>query len=179
MKYFVFETNGSGAERYSRTEEVEADTAIQAVTVYESTFNLRPQTTHLMVTSEGKGTGVVLFVKEATSQTRALAGKGKVQADGSPWLSNHITTQGGEVSSSDKIERCGWSRFFFILGLLNLVIAFFAVTWALGSRTRDDVQMALYLMISGVVSGLASFLTAYLVQLLFECRNYLRKMAGK
>jgi hypothetical protein len=67
------------------------------------------------------------------------------------------------------LPESAWTKFFIVLGILNLAGALL-VLFFFGS---GSVYMSVY----AGASGLLCFFSAHLVQLLTDCRNYLKAIA--
>ena len=162
MNFTVFETNANGTEKYSRAETIEADSSHKAADWYREQFRLSTQATHLMVTSEGGAQKLIALHVGTTS----------VSGDSSTSAS---ATQG---SSSPVVEeRCGWSTFCTVIGSLNLLLALIGLLMMGGSSYEQ--ANGFVLVVSGLAGGLSSFIFGYIIQLLFDCRRYLRRLVEK
>lgn len=81
-----------------------------------------------------------------------------------------------ETKQTEAVQpTCGWSVFSIILGTLSLTLALIGILiWGAGSYGVRETGK--WLLIAGLSSGLSCLLMAYVIQLLFECRNYLRML---
>lgn len=74
-------------------------------------------------------------------------------------------------------ETCGWSTFCTVIGWINLLLGVIGL-FMLGG-TSSDRASGTVLIITGFAGGLSSFIFGYIIQLLFDCRRYLRRMTEK
>jgi hypothetical protein len=165
MKFTVFETNSNGSEKYSSAEMIWAVSPQKAAESYQEEFRLAAQTSHLKVITEG-GTQELIALRGVSPPTVAE-------------VSPAFTAVNHETPSPIDEETCGWSTFCTVIGWINLllgVIGLFIVVLGGGSSDRAN---GLVLIITGFAGGLSSFIFGYIIQLLFDCRRYLRRMTEK
>ena len=163
MKFTVFETNQNGSEKYSRAETTEAVSSQKAADWYQEEFRLAAQTSHLQVTTEGGGSALI-----------ALRG---VSPPTVAEVRPTFTAVNRETPSPIGEVTCGWSTFCTIIGWINLLLGVIGLFMLGGDRS--DRANGMVLIITGFAGGLSSFIFGYIIQLLFDCRRYLRRMTEK
>jgi len=163
MKFTVFETNSNGSEKYSRAETTEAVSTQKAADWYQEEFRLAAQTSHLQVTAEGGDNALI-----------ALRG---VSPPPVAEVRPVLTAVNRETPSPIGEETCGWSTFCTIIGWINLLLGVIGLFMLGGDRS--DRANGMVLIITGFAGGLSSFIFGYIIQLLFDCRRYLRRIIEK
>jgi len=163
MKFTVFETNQNGSEKYSRAETIEAVSTQKAADWYQEEFRLAAQTSHLQVTAEG-GDNALIALRGVSPPTVAE-------------VRPTFTAVNRETPSPISEETCGWSTFCTVIGWINLLLGVIGL-FLLGG-TSSDRASGMVLIITGFAGGLSSFIFGYIIQLLFDCRRYLRRMTEK
>ena len=163
MKYTLFETNANGSEKYSRVETVEAASCQEAAARYQAGFELALQASHLMVTT-AEGVEELIVVRGSSPPP--------VFATGFHTPSPAVTR---ETTNSVAEESCGWSTFCWVIGWMNLFLGGVGLLMMLLAGSKDG----LVLLISGVAGGLSILIFGYIIQLLFDCRRYLRRMTER
>ena len=199
MKYTLFETNANGSEKYSRVETVEAASCQEAAARYQAGFELALQASHLMVTT-AEGVEELIVVRGSSpppvfatgfhtpspagsSTTPALEWSRRRHQDVQPWRRPHRQTVDDksrrpvtrETTNSVAEESCGWSTFCWVIGWMNLFLGGVGLLMMLLAGSKDG----LVLLISGVAGGLSTLIFGYIIQLLFDCRRYLRRMTER
>ena len=163
MKFTVFETNSNGSEKYSRAETTEAVSSQKAADWYQEEFRLAAQTSHLKVITEG-GTQELIALRGVSPPTVAE-------------VRPTFTAVNRETPSPIDEETCGWSTFCTVIGWINLLLGVIGL-FMLGGNSSDRAS-GMVLIITGFAGGLSSFIFGYIIQLLFDCRRYLRRMTEK
>ena len=164
MRFTVFETNSVGSEKYSGSETVEAETAQEAATVFRHQFHLAAQTSHLRVTAEG-GKPQLIPVRSEDSPPGGEVRGGAIPP---PQL----------LQGSSSEERCGWAAFCTVIGWINLVVGGIGLVLMM-TGDRSERASGMVLLITGLAGGLGSFISGYIIRLLFDCRRYLRKLSER
>jgi hypothetical protein len=82
-----------------------------------------------------------------------------------------MPTEPSDLKSVPDLPESGWTKFFIILGILNL--AAIPVVLAISGRSATSVVIAAF---AGAIS---CFLSSRLIQLLSDCRNLLRHIADR
>ena len=163
MKFTVFETNSNGSEKYSRAETIVAVSTQKAADWYQEEFRLAAQTSHLKVITEG-GTQELIALRGVSPPTVAE-------------VRPTFTAVNRETPSPIDEETCGWSTFCTVIGCINLLLGVIGLFMLGGDRS--DRANGMVLIITGFAGGLSSFIFGYIIQLLFDCRRYLRRMTEK
>ncbi len=163
MKFTVFETNSNGSEKYSRAETIVAVSTQKAADWYQEEFRLAAQTSHLKVITEG-GTQELIALRDVSPPTVAE-------------VRPALTAVNRETPSPIDEETCGWSTFCTVIGWINLLLGVIGL-FMLGGGGSDRAS-GMVLIITGFAGGLSSFIFGYIIQLLFDCRRYLRRMTEK
>lgn len=163
MKFTVFETNSNGSEKYSRAETIVAVSTQKAADWYQEEFRLAAQTSHLKVITEG-GTQELIALRGVSPPTVAE-------------VRPTFTAVNRETPSPIDEETCGWSTFCTVIGWINLLLGVIGL-FMLGGNSSDRAS-GMVLIITGFAGGLSSFIFGYIIQLLFDCRRYLRRMTEK
>ena len=163
MKFTIYETNSNGSEKYSRSETTEAVSSQKAADWYQEEFRLAAQTSHLQVTAEG-GDNALIALRGFSPPTVAE-------------VRPAFTAVNRETPSPIGEETCGWSTFCTVIGWINLLLGVIGL-FMLGG-TSSDRASGMVLIITGFAGGLSSFIFGYIIQLLFDCRRYLRQMTEK
>ena len=163
MKFTVFETNSNGSEKYSSAEMIWAVSPQKAAESYQEEFRLAAQTSHLQVTTEGGGSALI-----------ALRG---VSPPTVAEVRPALTAVNRETPSPIGEVMCGWSTFCTVIGWINLLLGVIGLFMLGGDRS--DRANGMVLIITGFAGGLSSFIFGYIIQLLFDCRRYLRRMTEK
>ena len=163
MKFTIYETNSNGSEKYSRSETTEAVSSQKAADWYQEEFRITAQASHLKVTTEGGGHALI-----------ALRG---VSPPPVAEVRPAFTAVNRETPSPISEETCGWSTFCTVIGWINLLLGVIGL-FLLGG-TSSDRASGMVLIITGFAGGLSSFIFGYIIQLLFDCRRYLRRMTEK
>ena len=163
MKFTVFETNSNGSEKYSRAETTEAVSSQKAADWYQEEFRITAQASHLKVTTEGGG-HTLIALRDVSPPTVAE-------------VRPALTAVNRETPSPISEETCGWSTFCTVIGWINLLLGVIGL-FMLGG-TSSDRASGMVLIITGFAGGLSSFIFGYIIQLLFDCRRYLRRMTEK
>ena len=163
MKFTVFETNSNRSEKYSRAETIEAVSLQKAAESYQEEFRLAAQTSHLQVTAEG-GDNALIALRGVSPPTVAE-------------VRPAFTAVNRETPSPISEETCGWSTFCTVIGWINLLLGVIGL-FLLGGTSSDRAN-GMVLIIAGFAGGLSSFIFGYIIQLLFDCRRYLRRMIEK
>ncbi len=163
MKFTVFETNSNGSEKYSSAEMIWAVSPQKAAESYQEEFRLAAQTSHLKVITEG-GTQELIALRGVSPPTVAE-------------VRPTFTAVNRETPSPIDEETCGWSTFCTVIGWINLLLGVIGLFMLGGDRS--DRANGMVLIITGFAGGLSSFIFGYIIQLLFDCRRYLRRMTEK
>ena len=163
MKFTVFETNQNGSEKYSRAETTEAVSSQKAADWYQEEFRITAQASHLKVTTEGGG-HTLIALRDVSPPTVAE-------------VRPALTAVNRETPSPIDEETCGWSTFCTIIGWINLLLGVIGL-FMFGGNSSDRAS-GMVLIIAGFAGGLSSFIFGYIIQLLFDCRRYLRRMTEK
>ena len=163
MKFTVFESNSNGSEKYSRAETIVAVSTQKAADWYQEEFRLAAQTSHLKVITEG-GTQELIALRAVSLPTVAE-------------VRPAFTAVNRETPSPISEETCGWSTFCTVIGWINLLLGVIGLFMLGGDRS--DRANGMVLIITGFAGGLSSFIFGYIIQLLFDCRRYLRRMTEK
>jgi hypothetical protein len=163
MKFTVFETNSNGSEKYSRAETIVAVSTQKAADWYQEEFRLAAQTSHLKVITEG-GTQELIALRGVSPPTVAE-------------VRHAFTAVNRETPSPIVEETCGWSTFCTVIGWINLLLGVIGL-FMFGGNSSDRAS-GMVLIIAGFAGGLSSFIFGYIIQLLFDCRRYLRRMTEK
>jgi hypothetical protein len=163
MKFTVFETNSNGSEKYSRADTIVAVSTQKAADWYQEEFRLAAQTSHLKVITEG-GTQELIALRGVSPPTVAE-------------VRPTFTAVNRETPSPIDEETCGWSTFCTVIGWINLLLGVIGL-FMLGGGGSDRAS-GMVLIITGFAGGLSSFIFGYIIQLLFDCRRYLRRMTEK
>lgn len=163
MKFTIYETNSNGSEKYSRSETIEAVSSQKAADWYQEEFRLAAQTSHLQVTAEG-GDNALIALRGFSPPTVAE-------------VRPAFTAVNRETPSPIVEETCGWSTFCTVIGWINLLLGVIGL-FMLGGNSSDRAN-GMVLIITGFAGGLSSFIFGYIIQLLFDCRRYLRRMTEK
>ena len=69
---------------------------------------------------------------------------------------------------------CGWATFFSTLGWMFIVVGLVATVFIPFSGFNVSVMIT---VLSSIVTAFNFFFLSFLIQLIFECRNYLRDIA--
>jgi hypothetical protein len=72
-------------------------------------------------------------------------------------------------------RKSGWTTLFQVCSTLSLIIGLFIFIIAIQSSGNKQEELLVSSVIA-VVSGLNGFFIAFLIQILFECRNYLKRI---
>ena len=163
MKFTVFETNSNGSKKYSSAEMIWAVSPQKAAESYQEEFRLAAQTSHLKVITEG-GTQELIALRGVSPPTVAE-------------VRPAFTAVNRETPSPIGEETCGWSTFCTVIGWINLLLGVIGL-FMLGG-TSSDRASGMVLIIAGFAGGVSSFIFGYIIQLLFDCRRYLRRMTEK
>jgi len=163
MKFTIYETNSNGSEKYSRAETIEAVSTQKAAESYQEEFRLAAQASHLKVTTDG-GDEEIIALRGVSPPTVAEVRPGS-------------TGVNRETPSPISEETCGWSTFCTVIGWINLLLGVIGLFMLGGDRS--DRANGMVLIITGFAGGLSSFIFGYIIQLLFDCRRYLRRMTEK
>ena len=163
MKFTVFETNLNGSEKYSSAEMIWAVSTQKAAESYQEEFRLAAQTSHLKVITEG-GTQELIALRGVSPPTVAE-------------VPPVLAAVNRETPSPIFEETCGWSTFCTVIGWINLLLGVIGL-FMLGGGGSDRAS-GMVLIITGFAGGLSSFIFGYIIQLLFDCRRYLRRMTEK
>ena len=163
MKFTIYETNSNGSEKYSRSETTEAVSSQKAADWYQEEFRLAAQASHLKVTTEG-GDEELIALRGVNPPTVAE-------------VRPALTAVTRETPSPIGEETCGWSTFCTVIGWINLLLGVIGL-FMLGGNSSDRAS-GMVLIITGFAGGLSSFIFGYIIQLLFDCRRYLRRMTEK
>ena len=163
MKFTVFETNLNGSEKYSSAEMIWAVSTQKAAESYQEEFRLAAQTSHLQVTAEG-GDNALIALRGFSPPTVAE-------------VRPALTAVNRETPTPIGEETCGWSTFCTVIGWINLLLGVIGL-FMLGGNSSDRAS-GVVLIITGFAGGLSSFIFGYIIQLLFDCRRYLRRMTEK
>jgi hypothetical protein len=163
MKFTIYETNSNGSEKYSRSETTDAVSSQKAADWYQEEFRLAAQASHLKVTIDG-GDEEIIALRGVTPPTVAEVRPG-------------LTAVNRETPSPIGEETCGWSTFCTVIGWINLLLGVIGL-FMLGGNSSDRAN-GMVLIIAGFAGGLSSFIFGYIIQLLFDCRRYLRRMIEK
>ena len=163
MKFTVFETNQNGSEKYSRAETTEAVSSQKAADWYQEEFRITAQASHLKVTTEGGG-HTLIALRGVSPPTVAE-------------VRPAFTAVNRETPSPISEETCGWSTFCTVIGWINLLLGVIGL-FLLGG-TSSDRASGMVLITTGFAGGLSSFIFGYIIQLLFDCRRYLRRLTEK
>jgi hypothetical protein len=163
MKFTVFETNQNGSEKYSRAETTEAVSSQKAADWYQEEFRITAQASHLKITTEGGG-HTLIALRDVSPPTVAE-------------VRPALTAVNRETPSPIDEETCGWSTFCTVIGWINLLLGVIGLFMLGGDRS--DRANGMVLIITGFAGGLSSFIFGYIIQLLFDCRRYLRRMIEK
>ena len=165
MKFTIYETNSNGSEKYSRSETTEAVSSQKAADWYQEEFKLAAQASHLKVTTEGGAQELI-----------ALQGvRPSLVAEVYPAL----TAVDRDITSPIGDETCGWSTFCTVIGWINLLLGVIGLFIVVIGSGGSDLANGMVLIITGFAGGLSSFIFGYIIQLLFDCRRYLRRMTEK
>ena len=165
MKFTIYETNSNGSEKYSRSETIEAVSTQKAADWYQEEFRLAAQTSHLQVTAEG-GDNALIALRGVSPPTVAE-------------VRPAFTAVNRETPSPISEETCGWSTFCTVIGWINLLLGVIGLFIVVIGSGGSDLANGMVLIITGFAGGLSSFLFGYIIQLLFDCRRYLRRMTEK
>ena len=163
MKFTVFETNSNGSEKYSRAETTEAVSSQKAADWYQEEFRITAQASHLKVTTEGGG-HTLIALRGVCPPTLAE-------------VRPALTAVNRETPSPIGEVTCGWSTFCTVIGWINLLLGVIGL-FMFGGNSSDRAS-GMVLIITGFAGGLSSFIFGYIIQLLFDCRRYLRRMTEK
>ena len=163
MKFTIYETNSNGSEKYSRSETTEAVSSQKAADWYQEEFRITAQASHLKVTTEGGG-HTLIALRGVSPPTVAE-------------VRPAFTAVNRETPSPISEETCGWSTFCTVIGWINLLLGVIGL-FMLGGNSSDRAS-GVVLIITGFAGGLSSFIFGYIIQLLFDCRRYLRRMTEK
>ena len=170
MKFTIYETNSNGSEKYSRSETTEAVSSQKAADWYQEEFKLAAQASHLKVTTEG-GAQELIALQGVRPSLQGV--RPSLVAEVYPAL----TAVDREITSPIGDETCGWSTFCTVIGGINLLLGVIGLSMLGG--TSSDRASGMVLIITGFAGGLSSFIFGYIIQLLFDCRRYLRRMTEK
>ena len=163
MKFTIYETNSNGSEKYSRSETTEAVSIQKAADWYQEEFRITAQASHLKVTTEGGG-HTLIALRDVSPPTVAE-------------VRPALTAVNRETPSPIGEVMCGWSTFCTVIGWINLLLGVIGLFMLGGDRS--DRANGMVLIITGFAGGLSSFIFGYIIQLLFDCRRYLRRMTEK
>ncbi len=163
MKFTIYETNSNGSEKYSRSETTEAVSSQKAADWYQEEFWITAQASHLKVTTEGGG-HTLIALRDVSPPTVAE-------------VRPAFTAVNRETPSPISEETCGWSTFCTVIGWINLLLGVIGL-FMLGGNSSDRAS-GMVLIITGFAGGLSSFIFGYIIQLLFDCRRYLRRLTEK
>jgi len=163
MKFTIYETNSNGSVKYSRSETTEAISSQKAADWYQEQFRLAPQASHLKVTTEA-GAQELIALRGASPPTVAE-------------IRPTMTAVNRETANPIGEETCGWSTFCTVIGWLNLLLGVKGL-FVLGGNSSDRDSGPI-LIITGFAGGISSFIFGYIIQLLFDCRRYLQRIAQK
>jgi len=163
MKFTIYETNSNGSEKYSRSETTEAVSSQKAADWYQEEFRITAQASHLKVTTEGGG-HTLIALRDVSPPTVAE-------------VRPAFTAVNRETPSPISEETCGWSTFCTVIGWINLLLGVIGL-FMLGGNSSDRAS-GMVLIITGFAGGLSSFIFGYIIQLLFDCRRYLRRLTEK
>jgi len=160
MKFTIYETNSNGSEKYSRSETTEAISSQKAADWYQEEFRLAAQSSHLKITTEA-GAQELIALRGVSPPTIAEVRPALTDVD-------------RKTPNTIGEETCGWSTFCTVIGWINLLLGVIGL-FMLGGNSSDRAS-GLVLIITGFAGGLSSFIFGYIIQLLFDCRRYLRRM---
>ncbi len=163
MKFTIFETNLDGTEKYSRMQTIEESSAQRAAARYQEEFRIAAQASHLMVISEGGSEQIVAL------EERKLTAPPEAAPSDHPGAAPE--------SSPVQAETCGWSTFCFVIAVLNFIMAGFGLLALSGNRSEREQGFILIVM--GIGGGITSLLFGYIIQMLFDCRRYLKRLTER
>ncbi len=72
---------------------------------------------------------------------------------------------------------CGWSSFCAFIGWANFVLGVLGLLM-LTSRSDSNQAAGFTLAVIGFAGGVSSLIAGYIIQLLFDCRQYLKEIAA-
>jgi hypothetical protein len=75
-------------------------------------------------------------------------------------------------------RKSGWTTFFQVCSTLSLIIGVFILITAIQSSGNKQEELLVSSVIA-IVSGFNGFFIAFLIQIMFECRNYLKRIDSK
>jgi len=160
MKFTIYETNSNGSEKYSRSETTEAISSQKAADWYQEEFRLAAQSSHLKITTEA-GSQELIALRGVSPPTIAEVRPALTDVD-------------RKTPNTIGEETCGWSIFCTVIGWINLLLGVIGLFMLDGNSS--DRASGLVLIITGFAGSLSSFIFGYIIQLLFDCRRYLRRM---
>lgn len=162
-KFSVYFTNETGMTQIGERHVISAGSASEAIGEF---LKITEGTTEkYILTSSGLLSSAEIHVnpkfREKTSQ-ESLPSSNESR---NPVLLNN------EVGAA----KCGWSVFCSIVGWLNIILGLIGLIMFAGSRS--DQAAGFTLAVAGFSGGIACLISGYIIQLLFDCRGYLKKIA--
>lgn len=152
MIYHLVETNSSRSNVFSKTEKIEAQSHEDAAKQYLKNYKTNPRCSHLEITEED-GEKMMLFEINQKQKT------------------NRQSVAASETSS-------GWVTVFYIFGSINILG--FAIGFLVFLDSRGDERLQYFFSsIAGLAGGLTCFFFAYVTQMIFDCRRYLKQIAER
>ena len=170
--HHIFETNPNGSEKYSGAKTIDAVSARKAADLYQYEFKPVAHASHLMVTTEGGTQELIALGGVSLPPLHEARPAFAAETREAP---PSFAAETRETTNPTAEETCGWSTFCWVIGWMNLFLGGVGLLMMLLAGSKDG----LVLLISGVAGGLSILIFGYIIQLLFDCRRYLRRMTER